>query len=157
MFRISNGRFIGENISFDPPENYYLIVRRTEFFDDGVMFISNDGSVKITICFERDALSEKQAVYDFVEDQGCFTIGDVQQIKRGTRTAWAVYYVYEKGAAGAYKEFFNFNKNKYLENQVTVAVELLGWRRVIGNNIFEVMQLPQVKNFFESIAYHGYK
>ena len=157
MFRIFNGRFIGENISFDPPENYSLIVRRSEFPYDGVMFISSDGSLKITVCFERDAVEEEQSLHDFIEENDLYLYGDVFTVKRGARTAWAAYYGFELGGAGAYKEVFNFYKNTNLENQVTVTVELLRWRRTRTGNIYEVMDLPQVKNFFESIAYHGYK
>ena len=140
MFRIFNGRFIGENISFDPPENYSLIVRRSEFPYDGVMFISSE---------------EEQSLHDFIEENDLYLYGDVFTVKRGARTAWAAYYGFELGGAGEYKEIFNFYKNTNLENQVTVTVELLRWRRTRTGNIYEVMDLPQVKNFFESTSRMG--
>ena len=144
MFRFLNGRLIGENISFEPPENFFMIVRRAEFFDDGFMFVSVDNSIKITITLEGE-------VYDFIEERSFRILGDIQKIKRGTRTVFGFFYGYGNSPAGAYKEVFTFRRNKHLENQVIVTVELDGWRRGIGNNIYAVMDSPPIKNFFNSI------
>lgn len=156
MFRFLNGRLIGENISFEPPENFFMIVRRAEFFDDGFMFVSVDNSIKITITLERDAIADEGEVYDFIEERSFRILGDIQKIKRGTRTVFGFFYGYGNSPAGAYKEVFTFRRNKHLENQVIVTVELDGWLRGIGNNIYAVMDLPPIKNFFNSIEYRCY-
>ena len=79
MFRFLNGRLIGENISFEPPENFFMIVRRAEFFDDGFMFVSVDNSIKITITLERDAIADEGEVYDFIEERSFRILGDFQK------------------------------------------------------------------------------
>lgn len=57
MFRVSNGKFIGKNVAFIPPDNFLITVRQSEFSDNGFKFISLDGSnIRIQPLFSENCI-----------------------------------------------------------------------------------------------------
>lgn len=45
--------------------------------------------------------------------------------------------------------------NGFLENQISITIEAVGWRRTDVNPIYEILAMPQVKAFLDSVEYYG--
>ena len=155
MFRINEGKFIGENISFIPPKDFYLVVRQSEFYEDGLKFISANGIISITITFERHSCSAEEVLEELLNTEGCRALSEIQKVYRAVRPALSLYYTANFSSVSCYKEIYDFRINKFCENQVCVTVELQQSKINNSTGIYTVLGMPQVKAFFDSLHFHG--
>lgn len=155
MFRISNGKFIGERFSFIPPDNFYITLRQSEFNDNGFKFVSLERSIEITVCIEKGEGTEEEGLKEFAEDMNYFLLSGFKTVKRGSFSGVGAFFGEYPNSASVYRELHNFYMNNNLENRVSVTVEATNWRRTEVNPVYEVLKVPPVKEFLESIEYFG--
>lgn len=155
MFRISNGKFIGERFSFIPPDNFYIALRQSEFNDNGFKFVSLERSIEITVCIENGIGTEEEGLEAFAEDMSLYLLSDFKTVKRGSFNGVGAFFGEYPNSASVYREQHNFYMNNNLENRITVTIEATGWRRTDVNPVYEILEVPPVKEFLESIEYFG--
>lgn len=158
MVKVKNGKLVASNISFALPEDFNLTLQPTGCGVHLLEFKSNKGLVKgaviyIDIQFDDAELTAQEAMEEFAEDCDLTIKGDFKPIKRGKGTALSAHY-YGGEYSDMYEERYDFPRNKLKQNQVTVSVQLMASKRgVFTKTIFEVLELPNVKAFLDSVEY----
>lgn len=159
MLKVKNGKLIGTNISFSMPEDFYLITNSMAVEHHLLEFESGKGIVKgarifIDIELEEAETTAQEAMEEFIEDSDLSLEGEFKTIKRGKGTAIAARY---RGSnrTDYYEERYDFKPNSLKQNQVTVSVFLMANKKqTLGQSIYDVLELPNVKAFLESIEYY---
>lgn len=158
MVKIKNGKLVASNISFALPEDFNLTLKPTGCGVHLLELQSDERVVKggiiyISIQFDDAELTAQEAMQDFAEDCELDIEGDFKPITRGKGTALSVHY-YGGKHCDMYEERYDFPHNKLNQNQVTVCVELMANRKgSFSKTIFEVLEMPNVKEFLDSIEY----
>ncbi len=158
MVKIKSGKLVASNISFALPENFSLSLQSTGFGVHLLEFKSDKRLVKgaviyIDIEFEDAELTAQEAMEKFVEDVELKIKGDFKPITRGKGTALSAHF-YGGEYSDMYEERYDFPRNKLKQNQVTVSVQMMASKRgVFTKTIFEVLELPNVKAFLDSVEY----
>lgn len=157
MVKVKNGKLVASNMSFALPEGFNLTLKPTggvhliEFVSD--KRVIKGGLIYIDIQFDEAEFSAKEAMEEFAGDCDLHIQDNIKPITRGKGTAYSVHYD-GSGYCDIYEERYDFAPNKLNQNQVTVCVQLMANRRgKLTNTIFDVLELPNVKAFLDSIEY----
>lgn len=158
MVKVKNGKLVASNISFALPEDFNLTLQPTGCGVHLLQFQSEKRVVKggiiyIDIQFDDAELTAQEAMEEFAEDCDLTIKADFKPITRGKGTALSAHY-YGGEYSDMYEERYDFPRNKLNQNQVAVSVQLMANRRgKFSKTIFEVLELPNVKAFFDSVEY----
>ena len=154
IFRLDKGKFCSEYISFIPPEGFNMHLQ-TDELDRSIKFTSIDGSVVLTVRLEQDAASGIDGLVDYLTKKNYYILTEPCEVKRGNSSAFGAYYGQFPNSASSYREVHNFRfATDYLENRVSVEIEAQGWRRNKTNPIYEILGMPPVKSFLDSVEYY---
>ena len=159
MVKVKNGKLVASNISFALPEDFYLTLQPTGCgahlleFKSGKRVVKG-GIIYIDIEFENAELTAKEAMEEFAGDCDLHIKGDFKPVTRGKGTALSAHY-YGGAYSDMYEERYDFPSNKLNQNQVSVSVQLMANRKgSFSKTIFEVLEMPNVKEFLGSIEYY---
>ena len=158
MVKVKNGKLVASNISFALPEDFNLSLQPTACGVHLLEFKSEKRVVKggiiyIDIEFEDAELTAQEAMEEFAEDCELTIKGDFKPITRGKGTALSAHY-YGGEYSDMYEERYDFPRNKLNQNQVSISVQLMAnKKRSFTKTIFDVLELPNVKAFLNSIEY----
>ena len=159
MVKVKNGKLVASNISFALPEDFYLTLQPTGCgahlleFKSGKRVVKG-GIIYIDIEFENAELTAKEAMEEFAGDCDLHIKGDFKPVTRGKGTALSAHY-YGGAYSDMYEERYDFPRNKLNQNQVSVSVQLMANRKgSFSKTIFEVLEMPNVKEFLGSIEYY---
>ncbi len=156
MYRLQNGKFLGANIAFIPPDLYNIDFTQNECIDiECLKFISLDNSIVITICIEKNMPDEETSLKEFTRDNNYYRLTKFEKIKRGNRYGLGAYYGKTEYTATTYREVHHFKLNDNLENQVSVMISAAKWRLNELNPIYSILGVPQVKFFLDNLEYFG--
>lgn len=158
MLKVKNGRLVASNMSFALPEDFNLVLKMPgggchllEFESEKDMF--RGGRICIDIEFEDAEETAKEAMETFAADCDLDIHGDFKEVTRGKGTAVAAHY-YGAGYSDSYEERYDFPRNRLKQNQVTVYISLMSrTKKKLTKTIFDVLDLPNVKAFLDSIEY----
>lgn len=153
MFLIQNGQLHGKHLTFALPEGFYFAVNRDIFGGKGFSFHSKDKSVRIDIFFEQAEGSAEEEFRDLFEDGEFIPMGEPISVRRGKRTATALFYRNERGTEEYYEERLPVSPNKYGENCISICVT--GFVRKGKNlrSLREILEEPVVKTFLNGVRY----
>lgn len=159
MLKVKNGKLIASNVSFALPEDFTLDLRSPgggyqtlEFFSENE--VVKGGIVYINIEFEKAKHTAKESMKEFMEDNELNVKGEFLPVTRGKGTALGAFYTGE-GVSFIYDERYDFPENSYNQNQVSVTIQLSRLKRKkLGLTIYDVLKLPIVKAFLDSIEYY---
>lgn len=158
MLNIKNGKLVASNMSFDLPEDFTLDLKAPGGGYHVMEFFSKDqvvkgGIVYINIEFENAELTAKESMKDFMEDNELKIKGEFFPVTRGKGTALGAFY--RSGRVSfIYDERYDFPENSLGQNQVSVTIELSPLKRKKPEQtIYDVVKLPSVKAFLDSIEY----
>lgn len=113
------------------------------------------GKIFINIEFEEAELTAKEAMEEFMDDCELGLSGEFFPVKRGEGTALAAYYTGEGNISHFYEERYDFPLNSFRQNQVTVSIQVTSFQvKKLGKTIHDVLKLPNVKAFLDSIEYY---
>lgn len=156
MRNIKDGKLYGSNYSFALPERFNRVVGLYGFSEDDLVFASADNEyLHIVIYFEKECHSAKndmQAMFD--ENRHLIKLSDYVLTKRGEGVGIGLYFENTFGATQHYGERYDFKKNKEGETQLFIDISLGSGRGKDRQTIQEVLELPTVKAFLESIEYY---
>ena len=158
MVKVKNGKLVASNISFALPEDFNLSLQPTgcgvhllEFKSE--KRVVKGGIIYIDIEFEDSELTAQEAMEEIAEDCELAIKGDFKPITRGKGTALSAHY-YGGEYSDMYEERYDFPRNKLNQNQVSISVQLMAnKKRSFTKTIFDVLELPNVKAFLNSIEY----
>ncbi len=158
MVKIKNGKMWASNVAFALPEDFTLTLQPTgcgvhllEFKSDGRLV--KGAVIYIDIEFDDAELTAQEAMEEFAEDSELTIKGEFKPITRGKGTALSAHY-FGGEYSDMYEERYDFPRNKLKQNQVTVSVQLMAKKRgVFPKTIYEVLELPNVKAFLDSVEY----
>lgn len=75
MYMLKNGKFLGANIAFIPPDLYNIDFTQNEGIDiECLKFISLDNSIVITICIEKNMPDEETSLKEFTRDYNYYRL-----------------------------------------------------------------------------------
>lgn len=158
MLKVKNGKLVSSNMSFALPEDFSLDLKMPGGNYHVLEFVSENeiikgGIVYINIEFEEAELTAKEAMENFIEDCELKLKGEFFPIKRGVGTALAAFYTGGR-ISNIYEERYDFPLNSLHHNQVTVTIQLSRLKgKKIGCTIHEVLELPTLKQFLDTIEY----
>ncbi len=158
MVKVKNGRLVASNIAFALPEDFSLTLQPTgcgvhllEFKSDGRLV--KGAIIYIDIEFDDAEMTAQEAMEDFADDCDLEIKGEFKPITRGKGTALSAHF-FGGEYSEMYEERYNFKRNKLKQNQVTVSVQMMAKKRgVFPKTIYEVLELPTVKAFLDSVEY----
>lgn len=154
FFTISKGKFVGEYISFIPPEGFMFDICRDEC-KRHINFFSIDCSIDINIVLEKETTKGADGLVDYLTENDLYMLGEPRNLKRGNGSAFGVYYGETDKSAIGYKEVHDFYRtNGLLETKVSVEIRANSWRRIFSNPIYQVLGFPEIKTFLDSIEYY---
>ena len=158
MLKVKNGKLIASNMSFALPEDFTLDLRSPGGGYQTLEFVSKNqvvkgGIVYINIEFEKAELTAKEAMEEFMDDNELKVKGEFFPVTRGKGTALGAFYT-EGKVSFIYDERYDFPENSYNQNQVSVTIQLSRLKgKRLGLTIYDVVELPIVKAFLDSIEY----
>ena len=98
-------------------------------------------------------MTAQEAMEDFADDCDLEIKGEFKPITRGKGTALSAHF-FGGEYSEMYEERYNFKRNKLKQNQVTVSVQMMAKKRgVFPKTTYEVLELPTVKAFLDSVEY----
>lgn len=158
MVKVKNGKLVASNIAFALPEDFSLTLQPTgcgvhllEFKSDGRLV--KGAIIYIDIEFDDAEMTAQEAMEDFAGDCDLEIKGEFKPITRGKGTALSAHY-FGGEYSEIYEERYDFKRNKLKQNQVTVSVQMMAKKRgVFPKTIYEVLELPTVKAFLDSVEY----
>lgn len=158
MVKVKNGKLVASNIAFALPEDFSLTLQPTgcgvhllEFKSDGRLV--KGAIIYIDIEFDDAEMTSQEAMEDFAGDCDLEIKGEFKPITRGKGTALSAHY-FGGEYSEIYEERYDFKRNKLKQNQVTVSVQMMAKKRgVFPKTIYEVLELPTVKAFLDSVEY----
>lgn len=157
MLKVKNGKLIASNVSFALPEDFSLDLKTPGGGYHVLEFVSKDeivkgGIVYINIEFSNEEMTAKEAMEEFMDDNELKVKGEFLPVKRG-KEALGAFYTGE-GVSFIYDERYDFPKNRIGHNQVSITIQLSPMkRRKPKQTIYDVVELPSVKAFLDSIEY----
>lgn len=158
MLKVKNGKLIASNMSFALPEDFFLDLKAPGGGYHVLEFVSKDqvvkgGIVYINIEFEKAEETAKESMKDFMENNDLKVKGEFVPVTRGKGTALGAFYTGEV-VSFIYDERYDFSRNSLGQNQVSVTIQLSPLnRRKPKQTIYDVVELPSVKGFLDSIEY----
>lgn len=158
MLKVIKGKLVASNMSFALPEGFNLTLKPTGCGVHLMEFVSDKrvitgGLIYIDIQFDEAESSAKEAMEEFAEDCDLDIQDNIKPITRGKGTAYSVHYG-GSGHSDMYEERYDFAPNKLNQNQVTVCVQLMANKKGrFTKTIFDVLEMPNVKAFLDSIEY----
>ncbi len=158
MLKIKNGKLISSNMSFALPEDFALDLRMPGGKYHVLEFVSENQAIKggiiyINIELEEAELTAKESMEEFMENCELKLKGEFFPITRGKGTALAAFYTGGR-ISNIYEERYDFAKNSLHQNQATVTIQLTRLKgKKLGQTIHDVLNLPNVKAFLDSIEY----
>ncbi len=155
MKNIKDGKLYGSNYSFALPERFNRVAGSDCFSGDDLVFGSIDNDyLSIVIYFEKEGHSAKNAMREMLDkNSSLIKMSDFLSVKRGKGVRVGLYYNNTFGATRHYAERYDFKKNKDGETQIFIDISLWQGRDKDRQIIQEVLELPAVKAFLDSIEY----
>ncbi len=158
MLNIKNGKLIASHVSFALPEDFTLDLRSPgggyhvlEFFSEDQ--VVKGGIVYINIELEKAEVTAKEAMEDFMENNELKIKGEFFPVTRGKGTALGAFYTGE-AVSFIYDERYDFPEDTIGHNQVSITIQLSPMRRrKPKQTIYDVVELPSVKAFLDSVEY----
>lgn len=153
---IKNGKLYGSNYSFDLPKGFNRVEGLHFIKDDDLVFVSTDNeNVQIAIYFETECHSAKDDTQKLFDDNpSLIKMSNYVSVKRGQGVGIGILCENKFGATQHYYERYDFEKNEYGVTQLFIDIIMCATRRVYIPTIQEVLELPTVKAFLESIEYY---
>lgn len=158
MLKVKNGKLIASNVSFALPEDFSLDLKAPGGGYHVLEFVSNDqvvkgGIVYINIEFENAEMTAKESMEDFIENTELKKKDEFFPVTRGKGTALGAFYTGGR-VCYIYDERYDFPQNSLGQNQVSFTIQLTKLKgRRVGQTIYDVVELPSVKAFLDSIEY----
>ncbi len=152
--KIKDGKLYGSNYSFALPEGFNFVVESDCMSENKLEFVSDDGITRIKIFFETLGRSAKKDIQDIIDGCNYIKTGDFVSVKRGAGTGIGLLYKSDCINEEYYEERYDFKKNEYNINQLIIEVYIDSGREKLKQTIREVLELPTVKAFLESIEYY---
>lgn len=158
MLKIKEGKLIASNMSFSLPEDFNLDLRMPGGGYHVLEFKSEDevvkgGIVYINIEFEEAEMTAQESTEEFMEDNELKNKGEFFPVTRGSGTALGAFYTGGR-ITYIYDERYDFPENSLKQNQVSITIQLSRMKgKKLGQTIYDVLKLPSVKAFLDSIEY----
>lgn len=158
MLKIKNGKLISSNMSFALPEDFALDLRSPGGGYHTLEFVSEDqvvkgGIVYINIEFEKAEQTAKESMEEFMEDNELKVKGEFFPVTRGKGTALGAFYTGGK-VSFIYDERYDFPENSLGYDQVSITIQLSRIKgKKLEQTIYDVVELPIVKAFLDSVEY----
>lgn len=158
MLKIKEGKLIASNMSFSLPEDFNLDFRMPGGGYHVLEFKSEDevvkgGIVYINIEFEEAEMTAQESTEEFMEDNELKNKGEFFPVTRGNGTALGAFYTGGR-ITYIYDERYDFPENSLKQNQVSITIQLSRMKgKKLGQTIYDVLKLPSVKAFLDSIEY----
>lgn len=158
MLKVKDGKLIASNVAFALPEGFCLDLKMPGGGYHVLEFVSKDevvkgGIVYINIEFSNEDMTAKEAMEEFMDDNELKVKGEFFPVTRGKGKALGAFYTGEV-VSFIYDERYDFPKNSIGHNQVSVTIQLSPMkRRKPKQTIYDVVELPSVKAFLDSIEY----
>ncbi len=158
MLKVKNGKLIASNMSFALPEDFTLDLRSPGGGYHTLEFVSKNqivkgGIVYINIEFEKAEVTAREAMEEFMENNELKPKEEFFPVTRGKGTALGAFYTGGK-VSFIYDERYDFPENSINQNQVSVTIQLSRQKgKKLGLTIYDVLKLPSVKAFLDSIEY----
>lgn len=158
MVKIKNGKMWASNVAFALPEDFNLYLEPTgcgvhllEFSsEDGVI---EDGRIYIAVEFSEAEISAKEQMEEIIEVCAMEKEGNLFPVTRGKGTAIAGYY-HSTGFKDHYEERYDFPENDVGKSQVSICIYIMCKpHKQLKQSIREVLELPNVKAFLDSVEY----
>ncbi len=158
MLKIKEGKLIASNMSFALPEDFTLDLRMPgggyhvlEFKSENE--VVKGGIVYINIEFEEAEMTVQESMEEFMEDNELKNKGEFFPVTRGNGTALGAFYTGGR-ITYIYDERYDFPENSLKQNQVSITIQLSRMKgKKLGQTIYDVLKLPSVKAFLDSIEY----
>ena len=158
MLKVKDGKLIASNVAFALPEGFCLDLKMPgggyhllEFKSENE--VVKGGIVYIDIEFEDAELTAQERMEEFVENNELKVKGEFFPVTRGKGKALGAFYTGEV-VSFIYDERYDLPKNSIGHNQVSVTIQLSPMkRRKPKQTIYDVVELPSVKAFLDSIEY----
>ncbi len=158
MVKIKNGKMRASNVAFALPEDFKLNLEPTGLGVHLLEFSSEDdiiedGRIYIAIEFIEAEIPAKEQMEEIIEVCNMEKEGNLFPVTRGEGTAIAGFY-HSTGFKDHYEERYDFPVNEVDKSQVSICVYIMCKpQKKLKQSIREVLELPNIKAFLDSIEY----